>query len=132
MSISIRLDDELVHDAEIEGASHKRTPPKQIEYWAEIGKSMAHLVSNSDLLALMQGYAQVKVVPPNSTSLDPDVVFSRLELQRENGTLPDKVTQAKIWYESSQNCPGLIDQVSFDGKRQSGHFKNGEFIAFHD
>lgn len=38
MAKAIKLSDELVTDATIYGRAAHRTPPKQIEYWARIGK----------------------------------------------------------------------------------------------
>ena len=38
MAKAIKLSDDLVSDAAIHGRAAHRTPPKQIEYWARIGK----------------------------------------------------------------------------------------------
>ncbi|MDQ6965348.1 MAG: hypothetical protein Q9M23_00285 [Mariprofundaceae bacterium] len=38
MAIAIKLSDELVDDAKAYAKAQHRTPPKQIEYWARIGK----------------------------------------------------------------------------------------------
>ncbi|NOQ63116.1 MAG: hypothetical protein GQ582_01225 [Methyloprofundus sp.] len=38
MAKAIKLSDELVHDAAINGKAQHRSAPKQIEYWAKIGK----------------------------------------------------------------------------------------------
>lgn len=38
MATSIRLDDEFVGDAQIYAKVNKRSVPKQIEHWAEIGR----------------------------------------------------------------------------------------------
>lgn len=38
MSTAIKLSDELVDDARVYAKAQHRTPPKQIEYWARIGK----------------------------------------------------------------------------------------------
>ncbi len=38
MSKAIKLSDELINDAVINGKAQHRSPPKQIEYWARIGK----------------------------------------------------------------------------------------------
>lgn len=38
MSISVRLDDNFVNDAKAYAYANKRSVPKQIEYWAEIGR----------------------------------------------------------------------------------------------
>ena len=38
MAKPIKLSDELVNEATTHAKAHHRTPPKQIEYWARIGK----------------------------------------------------------------------------------------------
>lgn len=38
MSKAIKLSDELIHDAAVNGKAQHRSTPKQIEYWARIGK----------------------------------------------------------------------------------------------
>jgi hypothetical protein len=38
MAISVRLDDKFVETAQLHAEATKRTVPKQIEYWAEIGR----------------------------------------------------------------------------------------------
>jgi hypothetical protein len=38
MATSVRLDDDFVKDAKLYADSSKRSVPKQIEHWAEIGR----------------------------------------------------------------------------------------------
>ena len=38
MATSVRLDDDFVNDAKIYADASKRSVPKQIEHWAEIGR----------------------------------------------------------------------------------------------
>lgn len=38
MAKAIKLSDELVNDATAHAKAQHRTPPRQIEYWARIGK----------------------------------------------------------------------------------------------
>ncbi len=38
MAKSIRLDDEFVEQAQVHAEATKRTVPKQIEHWAQIGR----------------------------------------------------------------------------------------------
>ena len=128
MSIALRLNDDLVHEAETEALLHKRTAPKQIEYWAQIGKSVARNASASDLLALMQGFAEVQVNHIPSTPVNPDEVFTAVEQARQDGALRDAVSRSQVIYEASQTHPGLLDRVLPNGHRESGHFRNGEFI----
>lgn len=38
MARPIKLSEDLVNDATVQGKAQHRTPPKQIEYWARVGK----------------------------------------------------------------------------------------------
>lgn len=53
MATAIKLPDELIESARITGKAELRSPPKQIEYWARIGKIAEE---NPDLpLCLVKG-----------------------------------------------------------------------------
>ena len=52
MAVALKLSDELVEDAKTHAAAEHRSVPKQIEYWARIGKAV---LENSELpLRLIQ------------------------------------------------------------------------------
>ncbi|MBK5205963.1 MAG: hypothetical protein JJD98_11315 [Polaromonas sp.] len=52
MAVALKLSDELVRDAKPHAAAEHRSVPKQIEYWARIGKAV---LENPDLpLQLIQ------------------------------------------------------------------------------
>jgi len=38
MAVAIKLSDDLVSDAKLYAKAQHRTPPKQIEHWARLGK----------------------------------------------------------------------------------------------
>jgi hypothetical protein len=38
MAVAIKLSDQLVSDAKLYAKAQHRTPPKQIEHWARLGK----------------------------------------------------------------------------------------------
>lgn len=128
MSIALRLSDKLVHEAETEALIQMRTAPKQIEYWAQIGKSVARSASGNDLLALMQGFARVQVDLLQSAPVNTDEVFAAVEEARADGSLHTAVSRGQVLYEASQSHPGLLDRMLPNGQRESGHFRNGEFI----
>lgn len=46
MAVAMKLSDDLVEDAKIAAAAEHRSVPKQIEYWARIGKAV---LDNPDL-----------------------------------------------------------------------------------
>jgi len=128
MSIAIRLDEHLVREAETEALLHRRSTPKQIEYWAEIGRLVTDRVSANDLLGLVQGVAEVRVEFLPSSPVDADAVFAAVDEAREDGGLSREVSGAAVRYEASPGRPGLLDRILADGRRESGRFRNGQFI----
>ena len=124
----VRLDSTLIEAARREGSIRKRTAPKQIELWAELGKAVEVLVDLADVYAVIQGFKKIKVETIESTTVNPDDVFNSLEESRKSGDLAKNVTSSAVYFEASQKIPGLIDRVnSASGKRQTGQFHNGEF-----
>jgi len=128
MSIALRLDDALVQEAETEALLQRRSIPKQIEYWAQIGRVVTRTLSNNELLALTQGLAEVRLSPLPSPPVDAEAVFAAVEQARASGGLSSEVSRAELRYEASLAHPGLLDRVSADGQRQSGRFRDGAFI----
>ena len=128
MTSPIRLNSALVAAAEKEGTIQKRSVPKQIEFWAELGKAVARVMDLSDVFAIIQGLKKVKVEPVMSVAVDPSDVFNSLENKRKSGNLAEKVTSSAVYYEASLSQQGLLDRVnSYTGERETGQFHNGEF-----
>ena len=129
MSTPLRVNDGLFQAAEAEGSLMNRSAAKQVEFWAELGKRVAHSVTPSDMLALMQGIAEVQVEVAAPERVDPVQVFAAAEQASSSGNLGQQITQGRLYYEASQLQSGLLEQVMPNGERQSGQFKNGVFIA---
>ena len=128
MTGPMRLNSALVAEAEQAGSIQKRSVPKQIEFWAELGKAVEHVIGIADVFAIIQGLKKVKVEPVISAIVDPSDVFNSLESRRKSGNLTEEVTSSAIYYEASLSQPGLLDRVdSATGERQTGQFHNGEF-----
>ena len=128
MPSPLRLSTALVEAAEKEGALQKRSTPKQIEFWAELGKAVDGVIDSADVVAVIQGLKKIKVEPVTSMAVDPRNVFDSLETIRNSGALAEEVTSASVYYETSLSRPGLLDRVSSrTGERQTGQFHKGEF-----
>jgi len=128
MASPLRLSAALVEAAEKEGALQKRSAPKQIEFWAELGKAVDGVIDAADVVAVIQGLRKIKVEPVKSMAVDARDVFDSLETIRESGGLAEKVTSAAVYYEASLSRPGLLDRVSSrTGERQTGQFHKGVF-----
>ena len=130
MASPMRLDSALIAAAEREAAIQKRSIPKQIEFWAELGKAVEHIIGFDDVIAITQGLKRIELEPLVSKSVDADDVFDVLESRRSAGSLAENITGASLYYEASRKRPGFLDRVNTaSGQRQTGHFHNGEFKA---
>ena len=129
MSVPIRVNDDLAREAEIEGDLMHRSMPKQVEYWAELGKRLSNSLRPKDLLALMQGIAEIRVEIPPPPTVEAEEVFEAVEMASASGRLGPQLTQGYMYYEASTNRPGYLEQEMPDGTRRIGQFKDGEFIA---
>lgn len=128
MASPLRLNTALIEAAEKEGAVQKRSVPKQIEFWADLGKAVQSFIDPTDVFAVIQGFKKIKVEPVTSISIAPRDVFDSIESSRKSGALAEKVTSAAIYYETSLSRPGLLDRVNAStGERQTGRFHNGKF-----
>jgi hypothetical protein len=130
-TVSVRIDKNLVLQAEREARIQNRSNAKQIEYWAKIGKAISSKLSIADVFAVSQGIKTIKLeLTPSVQSIpvSSDDIFNDLENDRAEGLLAKNVTSARIYYEASVEHPGCLDRVnSVTKKRQTGTFENGEF-----
>ena len=127
MSTPLRVNDQLFKDAEIEGSIMNRSTAKQVEFWAELGKRVAQSVTPSDMIALLQGIANVRIELPISEPVNPDSVFATVNEANASYELGRKITRGGLYYEASSNHPGFLEQVKPDGSRLTGRFNNGVF-----
>jgi ParD-like antitoxin of type II ParDE toxin-antitoxin system len=127
MASPMRLDNVLVQEAETVAERNKRSVPKQIEYWAELGRAVERVLNPTDVLAVTQGLAEIQLIVPKSARVAPDDVFAALEHDRAHSQLASKVTRAVLSYEASTAKPGLLDRVQNNGQRDTGRFVDGEF-----
>ena len=128
-SSPIRLEKNLMSAAQNAALLHKRTASEQIEYWADLGKSVSKIIDPETLIAVRSGLAKLTVERVNAEIIDPEDVFGQLERQRTLGELSHKVTSASFKYQASKEHPGLLDQVDSQGNHTAGNFNNGRFVA---
>jgi len=130
MANPVRLNPDLIAAAERASLVQKRSVPKQIEFWATIGKAIENVIEYSDIFAILQGLKKITVEPVSPAAAEPDDVFADLEARRADGELAQEVTEAEIYYEASRSYAGMLDQVNtLTGERCTGRFHNGEFEA---
>lgn len=125
----IRLQDELMQAAALTAERFHRSTAEQIEYWAEMGRNVDHMLNPDDLLAISAGLARITIEPITSEPVDPIGIFQSLEDDRASSMLPQMVTGNVLKYQASLAHPGYLEQIHPDGRIQTGKFQDGEFIA---
>lgn len=128
MASPMRLDDALVREAEAEARLNRRSVPKQVEYWADLGRNLARLITPEDLIKIRMGLTRIRLEAVQSAPLDADEVFAGLDTERVRGTLSHAVTRAPLAYQTVPGRPGVLERIDRDGRRQRGVFRDGEFI----
>ncbi|RLA41788.1 MAG: hypothetical protein DRR06_15460 [Gammaproteobacteria bacterium] len=105
-----------------------RSTAEQIEYWADLGRTVALNLDPDVLLSVASGLTVIKTEPVYSAPIDPDNVFQVLENDRDKGVLSSTVTSSAIRYQASTEHPGYLEKIDPNGNITTGQFENGEFI----
>jgi hypothetical protein len=121
----IRIDRSLFEQAAAEADRQKRSTPKQVEYWAELGQVCDGLLSHADAVRLREGL--LKLEPCESTPVNAEDVFTTLDANRDDGSLSHNVTTAKTIYQVSDQHPGYLEQIEPEGNVIIGQFERGKF-----
>jgi len=124
----IRLQQDLMDDATLTGERYHRSASEQVEYWASIGRRISGVIDPDTLLSVAAGLARLHVEPVYGHAINPDLIFQNLEREREQGTLPDKVTSSPVKYQASSAQPGYLERIDENGRVTVGQFRGGEFI----
>ena len=127
---SLRIDENLVIQAQRQAKVQHRSITGQVEYWATLGKAIATKLSTADAFAVTQGLKEIHLEPSRNFSIDPDTVRNDLEKDRAKGFAETPVTSGPFYFEASASHPGFLDKVdTLTGERQTGRFQNGIFEA---
>ncbi len=124
----IRLQQNLMRAATLQGERQHRSAAEQIEYWASIGQSVANTINPDSLLAITSGLARLKIEPIWPPTINPDDVFSSLEVERKSGELAHNISENSVRYQVSNSVPSHLDQISANGTVKVGQFENGVFV----
>lgn len=126
-SSPVRLERSLMEAAKVTGALSHRSGAEQIEYWADLGRKISHILSPELILELKAGFATLSVEQVKPAKMSTDDVFASLNRKREDGTLSAKIANGNLRYQASQTHPGKLDRISPDGTVEVGEFVDGKF-----
>lgn len=112
----VRLDPVLMDDAARHAALEHRTTPKQIEYWAKLGRLVAKTLPPQGTLDLIQGFVQVRLEASEMLPVDVSNVLGKLEADRNSGILANKVASTSFRYGIDPNNLDCVVKVDLHGK----------------
>ena len=127
-SSPVRLQNELMKSAKLAGELFHRSAAEQVEYWADIGRSVSRIIDPEQLISIRSGLSRIKVEPVYVKPVNPEDVFRNLEIKRESGKLAQQVTTNSFKYQVSVSHPGYLEKIE-NGIITIGQFKNGEFVS---
>jgi len=130
LSKPMRLDQVLVDQATLTARRQKRTVPRQIEYWAELGRMVGRVLDADTLIAVQEGLLRLQLETVPSTPISADEVLGDIRSARRAGTLASRVSTAPVRYQTNKEHPGLLEEVAADGTRRLGRFADGKFVPF--
>jgi len=130
MSKPIRIEPTILERATVEGRIYRRSPPKQIEFWAEIGRQVSSMVDSKDLFAVFSGAASIAITHNTSQPVSTVDVLEGMHVDRLSGALQNSVTTALAIY--GVDGDGRIRRTTADGRETSGHLVDGRFAPVPD
>ncbi|MEY8198662.1 MAG: hypothetical protein RPS47_05430 [Colwellia sp.] len=122
------LQEELMQAAASTAKRFDRSPTEQVEYWANLGRSVSSILDPDALLSVASGLASIKVEPVFSAPIDAGSVFQTLENDRESAMLSAAVTTSTVRYQVSLKQLGYLERIDPDNNITIGLFENGQFI----
>jgi hypothetical protein len=124
----LRLQEELIRAASIDGPRLHRSIAEQVEYWAELGRKVSKVIDPDDLLAVSAGIATINIVKVAVPDVDPEDVFASLDEDHRTGRLAKSIAQrSPVRYQASRSHPGMLERIDEQGSVSVGQFRDGEF-----
>jgi hypothetical protein len=120
MGQPVKLSDELVCDARVTAELSQRSIAGQIEFWAQLGKSLEPILRGDRVLALRQSGA---ARPLSEAIAGVDTPVGKQQVRDYLNARPFP------HFEAAPDQPGLICKIDEDGTRTIGRFVNREFVA---
>jgi len=120
MSQPVKLSDSLVLEARLTGEVMERSIAGQVEYWAQLGRSVDRLLGGQQALRLRQS-GKAESLFDSLVSVDTEAGRARVKAYLESRPFPH--------FEPFQGQKGLLVRIDEDGTRTVGRFIDRKFTA---
>ncbi|HEV2330368.1 MAG TPA: hypothetical protein VGY56_16420 [Verrucomicrobiae bacterium] len=119
MSQPVKVSDALILDARLMGAAARRSIAGQIEFWAQLGRSLELLLRGEQVLALSRA-GQAKPLSACLKSADSPAGRRRVTEYLRSQPYPH--------YEPAPGLTGALIRIEANGARTVGRFINRKFV----
>jgi hypothetical protein len=120
MSQPVKLSDELVLAARIDGETQQRSIAGQVEFWAKLGRSVELLLDGSRVVALIKS-GRVEPLSKALALVDTPAGRKRVEDYLASQPFPH--------FRQRPDQPGMLIRTDQDGNETVGRFVNRAFVA---
>jgi hypothetical protein len=130
MGTPLKVSDSLFAVARQEAQAASRSITAQVEHWARIGRAVETLVAHQELLTLKKvGELLTPVFPSAARRREVHDLLTRVTADRDRERLKAEIhATGKPVYATDKDHPGMVVQVTPDGKRTVGRLKGRHFV----
>jgi hypothetical protein len=119
MSQPVKLSDALVLDARLAAQAGERSIAGQVEFWAQLGRSVEMLLQGQQVLALRRS-ASARPLSACLDTVDSAEGRERVAAWLDSEPFPH--------YRPHPDQPGLLLRIDEDGRQVAGRFVNRRFV----
>jgi len=129
MSSSIRVSEKLFKIAYRRGKKERRSAAKQIEFWAEIGRTVEKQtgVTMMDLMKVSSGAKTIKI-EESGIAIQSSTILDHIEMDKSSGDFQKEILKRGPVYQRCLSNPRCLEQIHPDGSVKIGNFINGHFV----
>jgi hypothetical protein len=124
----MRLNEQLVREAQTVSALLNRSAAEQIEYWSELGKRVSAELTPAQTIQIMTGIGKIVVETPHYEPLDVLALASEVEADSQAGALSQELLdRGQTLYSPAAEGGGVLKACYPDGTSEKGRFTDGKF-----
>ena len=124
----MRLNENLVSEAQVVAVAMHRSVAEQIEYWSEMGKRLSATLTPQQAVDFMQGQAKVVIESQSHVPLDVLALSDEVAADSRTGELVELLlAKGQTLYAPAPEGGGLLSATFPGGVVKKGRFVKGQF-----
>ncbi|WP_038013004.1 TA system antitoxin ParD family protein [Terasakiella pusilla] len=130
MSSSVRISERLFQAAYQKGKIECRSTAKQIEYWAEIGRTVERHagLTAMDLLQISSGAKTLIIEEMDVSNISSSTILELIEQDKASGDFQKDILKNGPIYQRCLTNTNYLEQIHPDGSTKIGNFVDGCFV----